>query len=172
MRAGGRWMARAWRQTLATALAAALISAAGCTEIKTSARDVQWVDPDTGASLVQDRETLIGLGKTRSGVWVDARPAPEYRKGHIPGAINLPYQRLNDEHYVLEDYDVIVVYGSDYGDPKAEGMSKRLMELGYKNVKTLRGGLRMWEDSGRAVETGAATQEQDATSGGNSSESG
>ena len=48
----------------------------------------------------------------------------------------------------------MIVYGNDYNDPVADGMSKRLIELGHKDVRTLMGGLRAWKADGYAVESG------------------
>jgi 3-mercaptopyruvate sulfurtransferase SseA len=102
--------------------------------------------------LVQDRKKLLGLGGTDTGAWVDCRPDAAYIAGHIPGAINLPYERVSIEHKTLEKYDVIIVYGADYNDSSANGMSKRLMELGHGDVRTLIGGMRAWKSDGNPVE--------------------
>ncbi len=131
-----------------------LVLMTGCEGIKTSDRDISYVDPEAGMEAVREKKTLLGMGAMQKGVWVDPRGATEFEKGHIPGAINLPFQNVTDDHYLVRDYDVIVVYGKDYNDPKATGMSKKLLELGYKNVKTLRGGLRAWKESGNGLAEG------------------
>ena len=87
-------------------------------------------------------------------MWLDPRSERDFRLGHIPGAINLPFQNVAKGHTILQDYEVIVVYGSTYNDPKANAMSKRLMQLGYEDVKTLRGGLSGWKAAGYDVEEG------------------
>ena len=69
-------------------------------------------------------------------------------------AINLPFGRVTEDHErVLAGYDLLIVYGDDYNDPIAEAMSKRLLNLGYKDVRTLRGGITAWTDAGYALET-------------------
>ena len=102
--------------------------------------------------LVEGHKRL--LGGTATGAWVDPRSDKAYGEGHIPGAIHVPFQSVATRHQVLRGYDVLVVYGNDYNDPKAEGMSKRLVELGHKDVRTLRGGLRAWTNAGHELETG------------------
>ncbi|MHC4106763.1 MAG: rhodanese-like domain-containing protein [Planctomycetota bacterium] len=119
----------------------------------TSDRDLAFVDPDEGQALVQGRQALFGLLGSSTGAWVDPRRETVFRTGHIPGAINIPFQNLEAQRYRLEGYGVLVVYGRDFRDPLAEGMSKRLIELGFGNVRTLRGGLRAWTDAGNPVET-------------------
>lgn len=103
--------------------------------------------------LVSGRKKLLGIAGTTTGVWVDSRPEADYRAGHIPGAISLPYERVTLDHKMLEKYDVIIVYGADYGDTRANAMSKRLKELGHDDVRTLTGGLRAWKQDGNPVET-------------------
>lgn len=131
---------------------AALVGlACGC-QTKTSERDLSFLTPEDGVRLAAGGGGLR-LGSPRNVVWVDPRTASEFEAGHVPGAINLPYQDLADREDELDAYDIVIVYGSDYNDPKAHGMSKRLLETG-RDARTLRGGLRAWRDSGRDVEGG------------------
>ena len=58
------------------------------------------------------------------------------------------------DHRQLSDYSVVVVYGDSYNDPKAEALSKRLMQLGHEDVHTLRGGFQAWTDAGHETEPG------------------
>ena len=102
--------------------------------------------------LVNGKKKMLGIAGTTTGVWVDSRPDADYRAGHIPGAVNLPYERVTLDHKSLEPYDVLIVYGADYGDTRANAMSKRLMELGHDDVRTLTGGLRAWKIQGNPVE--------------------
>ena len=74
--------------------------------------------------------------------------------GHIRGAVSLPFSRVSTDYPILHQYDTVIVYGKDYNDPVAEGMSKRLIELGVSDVRTLRGGLRAWESAGNELATG------------------
>ena len=125
----------------------------GCGGKQTSAKSLEYVSPSEAQALVDGRGRIIALSE-RTGVWVDPRTEREYDESHIPGAIHLPYQSLNELHADrLRGADLVVVYGSGYNDAKAQGMSKRLIELGYKRVHTLEGGLRAWTDAGMDVET-------------------
>lgn len=150
-------------RVLALGVAAIVISLLPGCETTTSEKDITYIDPVKGIDLVGEHKTLMGMGETVRGVWVDPRTEAEYGKGHIPGAVNIPYQHVTRDNYLLKDYDIIVVYGSDYNDAKASGMSKKLMELGFKKVHTLEGGLRAWRQAGYEVETGENTSTADAT---------
>ena len=111
--------------------------------------------------MVREGKALFGLLGSSTGAWVDPRRETVFRAGHIPGAINIPFQNLEPQRHRLEGYGVLVVYGGDYRDPLAEGMSKRLIELGFGNVRTLRGGLRAWTDAGHPVESGGGETTSD-----------
>lgn len=138
---------------LVVALALATVWLAAC-ETQTTDRDITMIDPQGAIKAMNGRTGVLGLGKTKAA-WVDPRSLEAYRKGHIPGAIHLPFADVADDHeFLLEGVTTIVVYGDDYNDVKAKGMSKRLIELGYKDVMTLTGGLRQWTAQGHELETG------------------
>ena len=139
------------------ALAVALLVAAigsmnACMERKISDRDLVLIDTTEAMELLEGRKKLLGLAGATSGVWVDPRSERAYREGHIAGAISLPFQYVTTRHRQLQDYEILIVYGDNYKDPIAEAMSKRLMELKHKDVRTLRGGLRAWTDAGLELE--------------------
>ncbi len=125
----------------------------GCTGTKTSDRSLSFVTPPEAEALIQGRKKLLGLGGKSAGVWVDPRSDREFREGHIPGAVHLPAEVIDDRHRSLRDYDVVIVYGDSYNDSVALAASKRLIELGH-DVQTLRGGLRAWTAAGNALAPG------------------
>ena len=129
------------------------VAAVGCAG-HTSDRDLVLIDAPEAVQLMEGGKKLLGLGGPTNSVWVDPRSPHHFRLGHIPGAVNVPFQNISDEHHRLRGYDVLIVYGDQYRDSKAAGMSKRLMQLGYKDVRTLRGGLQAWRDAGRELEKG------------------
>lgn len=116
----------------------------GCSTGKTSDKKLEYLSALEAQNIVGDRG-LLGKGQR---VFVDARSEADFKAGHIPGAINLPYERVTRDHKQLESYDAIVVYGSEYNDPRAKGMSKRLIELKHDRVYTLTGGINEWKDAG------------------------
>lgn len=89
------------------------------------------VSPGEGAKL-------IGSGDY---TFVDIRPASEYAKGHLDGALNIPLQNLLDKEsreFFSQNGKTIVVYGKD--EAEANGPWMLLRQLGYENVKLLEGG--------------------------------
>ncbi|MCP3906100.1 MAG: hypothetical protein GY715_20955 [Planctomycetes bacterium] len=134
------------------ALIAVVLLSAGCGGPKISDRDLDFVGPADAAKLVERKPTLFR--GANSAVWVDPRSDIEFRAGHIPGALHVPLEQAADRVKELEAYDVIIVYGSGYNDPVALAMSKTLLSLRLDEVRTLRGGLRSWEEAGNELETG------------------
>ena len=127
----------------------------GCAK-SISDSDLVLISPSEGMELAEGRKTLLGLGEVEKAAWVDPRGGRAYREGHIPGALHVPFQDLNDQQQMLRGYNALIVYGSDFQDNLADAMSKRLLELGFKDVRTLKGGLRAWTRAGYEVETGDA----------------
>ena len=135
-------------------LATTALLGGGCGGISICVRDLVLLDPQEGMELVEGRKKLLGLIGTENGAWVDPRSARKYRDGHIPGAIHLPFQKLAEEEDRLRGYDVLIVYGDGFKDDLAGGMSKRLLEMGFRDVRTLRGGLKAWKRADLELETG------------------
>ena len=79
---------------------------------------------------------------------IDLRDADTFKGGHIEGAINIPYEvakgRLLKE--LKPDERIVFVC---YGGPTGDGFAEALVKNNYKNVYSLRGGMRNWK--GRVV---------------------
>ena len=125
----------------------------GCSS-KTSDRSLVFVEPAEAEVLLRGKRGVLGLGGEARGAWVDPRSRIDYLDGRIPGALNIPFEDLRSEYGRLEGYDVLIVYGDDYNSPVALAASKTLIELGFKDVRTLRGGLRAWEAAGNTIKQG------------------
>ena len=71
-----------------------------------------------GARDVTTRE-LVRLVHERRTILVDARPAPEYAEGHLPGAVSLPIDEQDEARVrALLGPDLsrpVVTYCWDYG---------------------------------------------------------
>ncbi len=88
---------------------------------------------------------------------VDVRKADEYAGGFIEGAVNIPIRKLAQHLDALPGLDekIIVVCGS--GTRSAIGMAA-LQLLGYKDVTSLAGGMRVWKAAGLPVVTEPAPE--------------
>jgi len=73
--------------------------------------------------------------------FIDLRSAPEYLKGHLPNAINIPVNHIFDKQYenIWKQKDkTILLYYSDHAG--ACGSWMILNQIGYKNIKIVLGG--------------------------------
>ena len=87
---------------------------------------------------------------------IDARDPYEYAEGHIPGAINIPYDRLPEYLDMLSsevpmDGDVVVYCRGPECD-FSDQLATELKILGYQNVRVFTGGWEQWTAAGYPVE--------------------
>jgi thiosulfate/3-mercaptopyruvate sulfurtransferase len=87
---------------------------------------------------------------------VDARPAAEYEKGHLPGAVNLPvadtFDPAQQKNYPDTKEKLDVTYDNGKETPSAR-LFWTLEFLGHTNAAILDGGLKAWQSAGGEVTT-------------------
>jgi rhodanese-related sulfurtransferase len=93
-------------------------------------------------------------------VLVDVREPAEYMKGHIPGAVLLPRGMIEfDMHKVIdqarknrdipqEDTEIVLYCGTGGRSALA---ARVVEEIGYRNVKSMSGGIVAWAEAGLPV---------------------
>jgi len=72
---------------------------------------------------------------------IDLRNREEYLKGHIPSAVNVPYENLKDEIFSLRRKKLLILY-CDRGNISLMA-ARDLMKYGCK-IKSLYGGIRAY----------------------------
>ncbi len=113
------------------------------------------------------------FGKVRPKVVVDMRDPEEYRKAHIPGAVNLPVDAfliaVDSTPFHMPEFDTLIERISALGIRQGESvliyssaklpyyylnvaaLYMVLKHLGFKKVFVLNGGFEAWEDAGQPV---------------------
>jgi rhodanese-related sulfurtransferase len=100
-----------------------------------------------------------GLAHDHRAVILDARAAPFYQQGHVPGALNLArddfardYRALAPELNAERDR-LIVVYcsGGECHDSKL--VASALLSLGFSDVRVFTGGWEQWSQAGLPTAT-------------------
>ena len=89
---------------------------------------------------------------------LDVRTPGEFLAGHIPGAINIPLQELEQrigEIAALRDGELVV--HCERG-PRAEYADRILRARGFADPRPLTGHMRAWRASGRPVTPGGCTR--------------
>jgi hydroxyacylglutathione hydrolase len=82
---------------------------------------------------------------------LDVRTTKEYDKDHIQDAISIPIDQLSDRKDLIPQNKTVIVIGAD--DNQGTQASKKLIDLGFKDVKSLEDGMLSW-----AIVTGVSTE--------------
>lgn len=105
---------------------------------------------------------LAGLGALRQAVAagaplvLDARPAADFRAGHIPGAQSLPFdlaaEMLASMQFELARDQPVITYCARHDCDEGLELALFLRRTGYTNALLFAGGLAEWRAAGGAVE--------------------
>lgn len=98
------------------------------------------------------------LFKGNKAVFIDARSREEYDRGHIKGAISLPYKEA-DWKFVeamagISEERAVITYCDGETCELSMELAVFLRSAGYKNVKVLSNGWTVWQQKVLPVETG------------------
>jgi rhodanese-related sulfurtransferase len=98
----------------------------------------------------------------KEATFVDAREASDYAEGHIPGAINLPYDEVVTDPDRLEKFDAngkpIIVYCGGGTCELSMNLGFALVGAGKKKVLVFMGGWPEWSSSGYPVVKGPSPE--------------
>lgn len=88
---------------------------------------------------------------------IDARASDAFASGHIPGAVNIPYDKLIDYVDELElaatPEEMVILYCWSPTCDFADQLSTELRILGYNNTRIFTGGWNQWVEAGYPGET-------------------
>jgi rhodanese-related sulfurtransferase len=125
--------------------------------------DTNAADPKTAHEHFQSRlsfetdpsDVYTDLQSGEAGIIViDARTPEAYAKGHVPGALNLPYRKIDSSTTASLSRDrVIVTYCDGVFCNASTKAAARLSGLGFR-VKEMLDGMDGWKREGYPVETG------------------
>ncbi|MDP3283567.1 MAG: rhodanese-like domain-containing protein, partial [Desulfobacterales bacterium] len=94
----------------------------------------------------------------KRSVFIDARSKEEYEKGHIKGAISLPYKEADwkfvDAMAGVPEESAIITYCDGETCELSMELMVFLRNAGYKNIRVLSNGWSVWQQNGLPVETG------------------
>ncbi len=123
-----------------------------CTR-STSDRDLVYKRPSELVELANTPTGAFGSGSVPKVLWLDPRSEKDFNAGHIPQSTSIPFPEIERTHEATcRGFEMFIVYDTDYDDVMSKAASKRLIELGYKNVYSMLGGLKAWKADGYPVE--------------------
>lgn len=121
-------------------------------------------DPAPSASAVGGEDGVPSIAleeamdrhRRRQALFVDARSAAAFQKGHIRGAVNLPDEAFDEtiESFFneVEPDRLIITYCEGAGCPLARQVAEKLTEMGYTMVYHLVDGWGQWKERGLPAE--------------------
>lgn len=115
---------------------------AGC------APGVQTIDPEVLAAYIAEGKAGAVFAL------IDLRDAESFRRAHLPGARNLPYDELTSDQALFRDGRPVIFY--DEGEPDAARIGRALGSRLPDHIVVLAGGFDAWRAAGRPIEGGAS----------------
>lgn len=106
--------------------------------------------------LISPQALLERQAKGDSSLFVlDVRTAEEFAAGHVPGAVNVPYDQVASQlAQIPKDKDVVLYCKSG----RRAGLAAEVLQAsGYTKLEHLQGDMQAWLQDGRPVESGDAT---------------
>ncbi len=108
---------------------------------------------------ISREELKAKMDRGESFVLVDALSSKHYESSHLPGAINLPYEFVDEAEKVLPDKDVeIVVYCMNVDCAASTEEARELEGMGYRNVYHYAEGKQDWIRAGLPIEGKRASE--------------
>lgn len=96
------------------------------------------------------------LSKQSQSLFVDARSGEEFERGTIPGAVSLPFQKLEDSFETVEAVltadGPVIVYCSSRQCDDALYLAIELQAIGVTNLHYMADGFDAWKGAGWPVE--------------------
>lgn len=113
---------------------------------KKGAHEVNFIDLATLKEWKASHENLV---------IIDVLSPESYKKAHIPGAINIPYEQLAERLDELDKNAKIVTYCANTICQASSKAAEILLEAGFTDVHDFKGGIHEWQRSQEAP-TGTA----------------
>lgn len=108
-----------------------------------------FADPE--APSIAPAELAARRADGTAPVVIDVRTPEEFGAGHIPGALNIPFDRVAEEITEVDAPHGVALYCMV--GPRARKGEAALLGAGYTSVLHIEGGLAGWQAAGLPVES-------------------
>jgi len=96
-------------------------------------------------------EVKKNMDAGKNFVLLDVRTSEEFKAGHLPKAVNIPRGTLEfmiGKHYPEKDVEIVVYCRTD---ARAALCARCLSDMGYTNIKNLKGAFKAWGEAGYPI---------------------
>ena len=163
------WRKAAWQVLALTILS--LVTALAINALRTNGLPFvgDWsaaarITTATGERMDISLDEAQKLFNSNTAVFVDARPAEDYSRGHIQGARSLPWNDVDQKFMsVTQDIELetpIVTYCDGETCELSHNLALFLRDAGFVNTGVLVNGWKLWQQSGLPVESGTQPGQQ------------
>lgn len=109
-----------------------------------------------GIQVIPLSVALQKFQSLESAAFIDARPADEFTRGHIPGALSIPFQSLEEQFPIIgsliDSNKELIVYCKNRECDDSLMLATELRAMGAENLTLYIDGFEVWEKHGGAVE--------------------
>lgn len=85
---------------------------------------------------------------------IHALDREHFKRGHIPGAINVDYEKMTPAMLPPDKNRPILFYCAGGGCPVSRMAARKAVEWGYRNVSVYEPGIKGWQAAGMPTSTG------------------
>jgi|Deesub1362B_J571_1020462.scaffolds.fasta_scaffold00263_26 rhodanese-related sulfurtransferase len=106
-----------------------------------------------GVTFITLDEAADLLANQRA-IFIDSRSPAIYQAGHIPGALNLPYEHFEEyfQPELIPPHHPLVVYCEGGECRSSVALAQKLIAQGYPEVRVILEGWSGWQSAGLPVE--------------------
>jgi len=110
-----------------------------------------------GSTIISRTDLQKLLREDQTVVLIDVLSEESFEKGHLPGAISIPGDRLRERtpEVVPDRNTTVVVYCASPSCNASDRAAALLTDMGYTDVRDYRGGKEHWKEGGLPLESGA-----------------
>ena len=105
--------------------------------------------PDQAPSIAPS-ELSARRATDRAPIVIDVRTREEYASGHIPGALNIPFDQVAEKISEIDAPHGVALYCMI--GPRARKGEAALLKVGYDDVLHIEGGFAAWKKAGLPLE--------------------
>jgi rhodanese-related sulfurtransferase len=98
---------------------------------------------------------LIAKMETDKVLLIHAFDAENYAQGHIPGSVNVDFEKMTESMLPGDKDQLLVFYCAGGMCPVGDMASQKAASWGYRKVWTYSGGMSDWKSAGKSLVTGS-----------------